>query len=222
MANMPRPFRSAKAAARLAGAVIVVALSLGPVAATAADACSGWRPRLSAASRQGDSIDALEGLGVWVEVARYGMAWQPCGVAADWRPYFHGSWTWTERGWFWVSAEPWGRTTYHYGRWHFDAAHGWVWLAGRTWAPAWVAWRWNDKVIGWAPLEPGGTRYSAFWTFVPAARFAGEQVEAIAIPGPRVPELLLKTRPHGVPANGTKSAGSQPRIPRRGSTTSAG
>ena len=146
----------------------------------------------------------LSALGEWVELPRYGNAWRPCGVESDWRPYFRGSWTWTKEGWFWVSDEPWG-STYHYGRWLFDRAFGWVWLPGKVWAPAWVAWQWNDEVIGWAPLAPRGMPYSAFWTFVPASRFVGERVEAMALPAPRVPALLLKTRPS--PASARTSAG---------------
>jgi hypothetical protein len=76
-----------------------------------------------------------------------------------------------------------------------------VWLPGKVWAPAWVTWRWNDEVIGWAPLAPRGVPYSAFWTFVPASRFVGERVEAMAIPAPRVPALLLKTRLPASPAH---------------------
>jgi len=201
---MPHPSRSAQRTARLASAILLALLASCPAEGAAADACSNKTLRASAARRQDYPGDPLASSGVWVEVVRYGSAWKPCGVAADWRPYFHGSWTWTERGWFWVSQEPWGWLTYHYGRWLYDVAQGWVWLPGKIWAPAWVAWRWNDEFVGWAPLEPRGSGYSAFWTFVPAERLAGEQVEAVAIPGPRVPALLLKTRPSRAAAPGAE------------------
>src|SRR5262249_23599259 len=43
---------------------------------------------------------------------------------------------------------------FHYGRWIFDASHGWVWVPGKEWAPAWVSWRDGSGYIGWAPLPP--------------------------------------------------------------------
>ncbi len=165
------------------------------------------------ANRPGDPGEALAALGEWIEIARYGKVWRPRGVETDWRPYFHGSWTWTEEGWFWVSAEPWGSMTYHYGRWRFDGAFGWVWLPGKIWAPAWVVWRWSKEVIGWAPLAPEGALYSAFWTFVPASRFVGERVEVAALPAPRVPLLLLKTRAPALSADPRPRA-SSPYSPR--------
>ena len=130
---------------------------------------------------------SLASYGDWVEVPRHGKAWHPCQVGDDWRPYLHGSWTWTEAGWFWVSDEPWGETTYHYGRWLFTGQYGWVWVPGRTWAPAWVAWRWNDDVAGWAPLPPTGEPLSSFWTFVPVAKLATDRADAAALPAARDP-----------------------------------
>lgn len=192
-----------RSAGRLLGALLAAALATAPLAAHGADACAAQNRRAAAKLRR-DARVTLADLGVWVDVARYGQAWQPCAVGPDWRPYFHGSWSWTADGWFWVSEEPWGWATYHYGRWYFDSAHGWVWLPGKTWAPAWVRWRWNDQVVGWAPLEPAGTPHSAFWTFVPAGRLSGEPVESAAIPGPRVPALLLQTKPS--PSGSTTSA----------------
>jgi hypothetical protein len=32
---------------------------------------------------------------------------------------------------------------------------GWFWVPDVIWGPAWVAWRWGDSHIGWAPLPPG-------------------------------------------------------------------
>ncbi len=58
------------------------------------------------------------------------------------------------RGWTWVSDEPWGWATYHYGRWVNIVGTGWVWIPGHTWAPAWVSWRYGGGYCGWAPLPP--------------------------------------------------------------------
>ena len=201
MADSLHPAGTRPGRARGAGSfALLLALSVGLAPGAARPDCSEEAPSTTA-KRPDDLGQMLSSLGEWVELPRHGKAWRPCGVESDWRPYFRGSWTWTEEGWFWVSDEPWGWATYHYGRWFFDRAFGWVWLPGKVWAPAWVTWRWNDEVIGWAPLAPRGVPYSAFWTFVPASRFVGERVEAMAIPAPRVPALLLKTRLPASPAH---------------------
>ena len=97
----------------------------------------------------------LRPYGEWVFIGGHGPCWRPGRVAVGWRPYFEGRWVWTDCGWSWVSAEPWGWATYHYGRWMLTPECGWVWVPGRTWAPAWVAWRNGPDFVGWAPLPPG-------------------------------------------------------------------
>jgi hypothetical protein len=109
--------------------------------------------------------DALEPHGDWIEVADYGFAWQPrANSDLRWRPYLDGHWAWTDYGWTWVSNEPFGWATYHYGRWARLKRLGWVWVPGSEWAPAWVAWRSSDRLVGWAPLPPeaySGAGFSA-------------------------------------------------------------
>lgn len=97
----------------------------------------------------------LRPYGEWVFIGGHGPCWRPGRVAVGWRPYYEGRWVWTDCGWSWVSAEPWGWATYHYGRWMLTPECGWVWVPGRTWAPAWVAWRNGPDFVGWAPLPPG-------------------------------------------------------------------
>jgi hypothetical protein len=92
--------------------------------------------------------------GEWIEVGTHVYAWRPYGVVVGWRPYTVGRWVWTSDGWYWVSDEPWGWATYHYGRWYYDDFYGWLWIPGYEWAPAWVEWRYGGPVIGWAPLPP--------------------------------------------------------------------
>src|SRR5882762_8751638 len=92
--------------------------------------------------------------GVWVDIDGYGRCWKPNGTRRGWRPYTIGHWEWTASGWSWESDEAFGYATYHYGRWFVDARHGWVWLPGTTYAPAWVAWRSGGGYVGWAPLGP--------------------------------------------------------------------
>jgi len=96
----------------------------------------------------------LSSSGEWVSVSGYGNCWQPSGVSEDWRPYTNGYWAHTDCGWTWVSNEPWGWATDHYGRWAFIDGEGWVWVPGRVWAPAWVSWRYGGGSVGWAPLPP--------------------------------------------------------------------
>jgi hypothetical protein len=98
--------------------------------------------------------DQLSPYGHWVESRAYGWVWLPFGIGVSWRPYAAGHWVMTEYGWTWVSDEPFGWATYHYGRWVYDPDYGWEWIPGYEWGPAWVAWRTGGGFIGWAPLPP--------------------------------------------------------------------
>jgi hypothetical protein len=92
--------------------------------------------------------------GRWVDVATYGRVFVPRHHHRHWRPYLYGHWAYTDYGWTWVSAEPFGWATYHYGRWTFDPDYGWIWVPGTEWGPAWVDWQEGDSYVGWAPLPP--------------------------------------------------------------------
>jgi hypothetical protein len=125
--------------------------------------------------------DNLSPYGEWFQNPSYGWCWTPYDVSAEWRPYSEGHWEYTDFGWSWASDEPWGWASYHYGRWFFDDSYGWAWVPGTEWAPAWVAWRYDDRWVGWAPLPPaagwdvsgglafseGNTIPSHEWCFVP-------------------------------------------------------
>ncbi|HEX5218704.1 MAG TPA: DUF6600 domain-containing protein [Verrucomicrobiae bacterium] len=101
-----------------------------------------------------DFYEPLSPYGRWVVVPGYGYSWVPARVETDWRPYSDGYWQRTDAGWYWVSEEPWGWATYHYGRWDWHAQFGWFWVPQTQWAPAWVAWREGGGYVGWAPLRP--------------------------------------------------------------------
>ena len=104
--------------------------------------------------------DSLSSHGSWFETADYGYVWQPVAVRdTNWRPYSQGRWICSDRGWNWVSEEPFGWATYHYGRWALLRGRGWIWVPGTEWAPSWVSWRENDSHIGWAPLPPETLAY---------------------------------------------------------------
>src|SRR5438094_5267672 len=98
----------------------------------------------------------LEPQGIWRETSTYGYVWQPreAQESRSWRPYTNGHWVYTDAGWTWVSEEPFGWATYHYGRWTRLRNIGWVWVPGDEWAPAWVSWRKSNDYVGWAPLPP--------------------------------------------------------------------
>ena len=105
--------------------------------------------------------EELNPYGRWLDVEGYGYAWRPnLAERVTWRPYVDGRWAWSDQGWAWDSNEPFGWACYHYGRWVRIARHGWVWVPGREWAPAWVSWRSTEECVGWAPLPPGPRRRS--------------------------------------------------------------
>jgi hypothetical protein len=101
-------------------------------------------------------FEKLEPHGAWRETTTYGYVWQPreAEESQDWRPYTEGRWAYSDAGWTWISDEPFGWATYHYGRWVRLKRLGWVWVPGTEWAPAWVSWRTNKNYVGWAPLPP--------------------------------------------------------------------
>jgi len=107
--------------------------------------------------------DRLSPYGSWI-TGRYGRSWVPRGRRAGWRPYADGYWAYSDEGWVWISDEPFGWATYHYGRWYFDREYGWVWVPDTEWGPSWVAWRSSGEYVGWAPLPPGvAIVYGSAW-----------------------------------------------------------
>ena len=103
-----------------------------------------------------DFNNTLTPYGQWVQVDGYGRCWRPTVVVYDstWQPYCdHGSWVYTDCGWYWNSDYSWG-TTFHYGRWFHHDHYGWCWWPDNVWAPSWVTWRSSGGYCGWAPLPP--------------------------------------------------------------------
>jgi len=141
----------------------------------------------------------LASYGRWFDHPQYGWTWFPTAVDARWRPYSRGQWVWTEEyGWYWQSDEPFGWATYHYGRWAYDEEYGWIWIPGNTWGPAWVAFRYSEGYVGWAPLPPetldfsfgfshiytdmSARYYEPRWVFVPRNRFLDARIYTRAEP----------------------------------------
>ena len=153
----------------------------------------------------------LEPLGVWRETSTYGYVWQPreAEQSRNWRPYTSGHWVYTDVGWTWISEEPFGWATYHYGRWTRLRNIGWVWVPGDEWAPAWVSWRKSDEYVGWAPLPPEARfdRHSGIhnwadnyydigpdqYCFVATREFGGQHVERAVVPAERNVAIVGQT-----------------------------
>jgi hypothetical protein len=156
-------------------------------------------------------FDDLAPYGTWVDLTPYGWVWCPLDTPVGWRPFTVGYWIYSDDGWLWISEDPWGWTPYHYGRWTWNRDYGWVWVPGDTWAPAWVAWRYGDGWVGWAPLPPDvhwregiGLVYTAYdldrhinrhrWCFAAADDFGASRVRVRVEPSSRNVTLLGQTK----------------------------
>jgi hypothetical protein len=103
--------------------------------------------------------------------------WRPI-VVSTWQPFLYGHWIWTQYGWMWVSYDPWGWATAHYGYWVIDFTYGWVWIPDYTWSPCRCDWIIYDDYICWSPVPPPGVRFKdpwekdgTQWVAVPAGKF---------------------------------------------------
>jgi hypothetical protein len=150
--------------------------------------------------------DQLQPYGLWVSHSPFGYVWIPRDVGYTWRPYSRGHWAWTDYGWNWVSLERWGWIAYHYGRWGWDRRMGWFWVPDVVWGPSWVAWRWGDDHIGWAPLPPGvdfvpGRGFGRhqwdipghYWNFVRGRDFMDRSLDRWILPVERNVTIINKT-----------------------------
>jgi len=158
--------------------------------------------------------DELSQYGEWVHRQPFGWVWFPRGVRADWRPYAFGRWVDSEYGWTWVSDEPFGWATYHYGRWAWDREIGWVWVPGTVWGPAWVAWQQGGGYVGWAPLPP-----DVGFDFGSGLRLDGRDLSVAMLPShytfveerqflePHVARYILSPARNGTIIDGTVSNG---------------
>jgi hypothetical protein len=139
--------------------------------------------------------DGLDGTGNWVLLPRRDLwGWRPAHVAKDWRPYRNGRWECCRGGLTWISSDPGGFVTSHFGRWEWKAGLGWYWIPGVYYSPAWVAWKSAGGLLGWAPLDfhnrpcrwdQGGGAPVTCWNMVPfsdlgAARIGPETQAAAA------------------------------------------
>jgi DNA segregation ATPase FtsK/SpoIIIE-like protein len=151
--------------------------------------------------------DDLAPYGNWIERPSYGWVWTPRAVASSWRPYQNGHWVYSDEGWVWVTDEPYGWATYHYGRWYDDPELGWSWVPGDTWGPSWVSFQEGDDYVGWAPLPPGvdvsvgfsggGYAYGispAAYLFVPERNFLAPRLGGYYVGRDRIGQFWGRTR----------------------------
>jgi len=160
----------------------------------------------------GDFHAGLDRYGRWVDTPEYGWVWQPMNVSSRWQPYWDGRWVWTTAGWTWATEEPWGWATYHYGRWAALGSVGWVWLPGRVWGPAWVAWRWGGGYAGWCPLGPRGVVVAQprSWVFVETPYFQ-TPIRRHAMPVSAVASIWVRAQPMPI-VRPSPHAGPPPRV----------
>jgi hypothetical protein len=178
---------------------IVLAIALSAVLGLPLSIADGALQFARAQDISFDFRDSLSAYGRWGEHPGWGTVWIPVGVSADWRPYQFGRWVYTEEwGWYWVSDEAWGWITYHYGRWLWDADVGWFWIPGDDWGPAWVSWRRDDDIVGWAPMPPD--KYVIdddlgphFWSFVYAPDIIAPSLATVVLPAAQAPAFIRQT-----------------------------
>jgi hypothetical protein len=206
--------------ARIALSALLLAGALSVAAAAQPPAPALMQPALNAAIAVGVGIHGTVGVdtfysnlapyGYWVERPSYGWVWVPRHVRHHWRPYSYGRWAYTDYGWTWVSSEPFGWATYHYGRWDLDPDYGWEWVPGTDWGPAWVSWQEGNGYCGWAPLPPsvgwnagvglelGGFNLAVgidpgWYGFVPERSFLAVNVGGFILPPERNVEIIRNT-----------------------------
>jgi hypothetical protein len=145
--------------------------------------------------------DALIDYGDWVLIEPHGFVFRPRVDFNSFRPYGDGFWAPSDPwGWVWISAEPFGWATYHYGYWFRDSFQGWVWSPGINWGPAWVTWELAGTYAGWAPLPPpgaggrGGIPASTY-LFAPIERLGSTDLSAHVVTRDRLGAAAANAQP---------------------------
>lgn len=112
---------------------------------------------------------ALAPYGIWGTHSRFGRVFLPSGIGADWQPYVRGQWVRDPRlGPVFAGADPFGWTTFNYGRWGRDDRFGWFWIPDTRFAPpvgiAGVAGAWQGGQAAWNRGNGGwGSQWGGGW-----------------------------------------------------------
>jgi hypothetical protein len=127
----------------------------------------------------------LEPYGEWERMKYRGYTywfWRPVHVSVGWTPFTMGWWNRWHQEYVWISTEPWGWCTHHYGNW-VNVYGAWWWtpyihmgvsfpgislvnfnihfgpLFKPFWHPGRIAWVSTASHVGWIPLAPWETYY---------------------------------------------------------------
>ena len=163
-------------------------------------------PAVADVSANTEFYSALAPYGSWTQHPSFGDVFVPNVrvTGPNFRPYAQGHWEYTEWGWTFVSHQPFGWATAHYGRWFYDSRLGWAWVPGTQWSPAWVTWRTGGGYVGWAPMPPGaayGSNYNVYstgWVFVSYNNFGADVIYPVMIRGSRYDDCYRRTSPYRV------------------------
>lgn len=148
--------------------------------------------------------DALIDYGDWILIEPHGFVFRPRVSWNQWQPYEDGFWAPTDAwGWVWISAEPFGWATYHYGQWFFDRFQGWVWTPGMDWMPGSVAWSIAGDYVGWGPLqgrlgardEESGRAALSAMHYAPLAHLGSTDLRTRLVTPEQVGRVLADARP---------------------------
>jgi hypothetical protein len=104
---------------------------------------------------------ALAGHGRWVMISGQ-RHFVPYAYRENWVPYQNGNWVLADNEYTWVSYDPWGWMTDHYGTWRHHATYGWVWapFSDMRYRPHTVTFfHHTDGYVGWYPYYSGGSEY---------------------------------------------------------------
>ncbi|MFN7973082.1 MAG: DUF6600 domain-containing protein [Acidobacteriota bacterium] len=113
------------------------------------------RPSYQHVGRELPGEEDLDDNGSWVDVE--GETYYAPRVTGSWRPYSNGYWTYVAPyGYTWISYDPFGYVTHHYGSWTYHAGYGWLWFPGAVWAPHRCYFTTYGDSVFWAPLDPWG------------------------------------------------------------------
>lgn len=144
--------------------------------------------------------DALIDYGDWVLIEPYGFVFRPRVGWNQWQPFEDGFWAPTDTyGWVWISAEPFGWATYHYGQWLFDRFQGWVWIPGVEWMPGSVTWLASGDYVGWGPLTAhaqfGDAPPPAATHWAPLAQLGATDLRTHIVPTAQVATVAANPKP---------------------------
>jgi hypothetical protein len=141
---------------------LIMLLIIIPLLQGCATTVSPAGSQIAAVSDDNGEYPELDQYGHWMDMPPYGEVWQP-EVIDNWQPFTYGNWMWTNKGWAWVSYEPYGWLVFHYGFWDYQPDVGWFWIPGDQWSPARVEWIEYGDYVGWAPLPPSQVLWPRPW-----------------------------------------------------------